>query len=315
MSALLSLPTCREQRICPRALAEAVGESMLIALRARHIQEMPVLAQIPQMLAAHDVAGLTALGALLRGAIERGERLWITTADAARIRELEDVTGPGIVHRIGMDGIGTGDDGIETAIAVRPAELAAALAGTASRHGQSAGVLRAALIDAETVLLPREGARSLHRAELPVRPRSAGARMLRDPRSLAYLVVFAYSSLRVLPVMFIRQFHGSLWVLWGMDVLTAIPYTWGVIAAITGGRWWIRVAGMAVTIVTFVAPYVYFWLHGRGYPPGVVALVAGMIAAGVVLEVGKQLRTQRLHRLLRTPGSSAARSRPGTTAR
>lgn len=281
---------------------------MLIALRARHIQDMPVLADIPVLLAEDDQAGLHALGALLRSGIERGERLWITAMDPAALEALEDLTGPGIVHRIG-----TADDpGPQVPVAVRPVELAAALAGHDGSFPHGSALLRSTLIDADTVLVPRRQAARLHDAQVPVRPRSAFSRLLRDPRSLAYLVVFAYSSLRVLPVMFVKQFHGSLWVLWTMDIVTAVPYTWGVIAAITGGRWWIRVAGMVVTIVTFVAPYIYFWLHGRAYPPGVTGIVIGMILLGLLLEVGKQIRTARLNRELRRAPAADA---PGSSAR
>jgi molecular chaperone GrpE len=35
-------------------------------------------------------------------------------------------------------------------------------------------------------------------------------------------VIFAYSAVRALPLVFVREFHGSILVLWSIDVLTAL---------------------------------------------------------------------------------------------
>ncbi|MFY9263242.1 MAG: hypothetical protein GX483_02700 [Actinomycetaceae bacterium] len=115
-------------------------------------------------------------------------------------------------------------------------------------------------------------------------------RSLRSPKFWAYTVVFLYSALRALPLTFVKHFHGSILLLWTMDIATAIPYTWGVLAFITDRRPLIRFLGLVVTIVTFVAPYVYFWTHGRHYPPKVIVVVVAMIVGAIAFEVLNYLR-------------------------
>ena len=69
----------------------------------------------------------------------------------------------------------------------------------------------------------------------------------------------------------------------------------------------IRFAGFLVTLITFVAPYVYFFLagddgHGHGYPQWVVLVVIGLVLATFLLEGGRWLRDVVVARGLRAPG-------------
>lgn len=111
-----------------------------------------------------------------------------------------------------------------------------------------------------------------------------------------YLVVFVYSALRALPLVFVPEFHGSIVVLWLIDVVTAIPYTWGLIAMVTGATRAVRLAGAATAIVTFVAPYVYFWTHGEHYPAHVLAVIAALIGFGLWIEIRKFRQERSLER-------------------
>ena len=99
---------------------------------------------------------------------------------------------------------------------------------------------------------------ALQRSGVEVVPRSRTLRMLWNPVALAYLVVFIYSSLRAVPVAFVPGFHGRVWVLWTIDVLTAIPYTWGLVEMVAGRRIRYRLLGLLTTLVTFLASYAYF---------------------------------------------------------
>lgn len=120
------------------------------------------------------------------------------------------------------------------------------------------------------------------------------ARIVNNPQFIVYLVVFVYSSLRALPVVFIKQFHGSLLVLWSIDIVTAIPYTWGVLAMLFAKRWQTRALGTLTTLATFISPYVYFWLHGRHYPPYVAVVIAALTLLSVLTEFGKFRHERRL---------------------
>lgn len=113
---------------------------------------------------------------------------------------------------------------------------------------------------------------------------------------LAYIAVFVYSALRALPLMFVEEFYGSVLVIWLMDVLTAIPYTWGVLEFAVSPRPARRWLGLAIAIVTFAAPYIYFWSHGNDYPLGVTAIVIAMIIGAFLWEAIKYVRTrEKLH--------------------
>ena len=63
---------------------------------------------------------------------------------------------------------------------------------------------------------------------------------------------------------------------------------------ITASRPLERYAGAIVALVTFISPYVYFWIHGRGYPGSVVVIVALMILASIATEVWRSVQNSRL---------------------
>ncbi len=166
-----------------------------------------------------------------------------------------------------------------------------------------------ALRDMPTNRMGRE-ALALIPDSVPVRRAGWFERLLQHPSLPVYLIVFAYSSLRVLPVTLVREFHGSLLVLWMIDVVTAIPYTWGVLAMIFSAKRRIRLLAALTTLVTFVVPYVYFWLHGTAYPPYVPIVIAALTIGSVLLEVNRFVQEQRLRRRYRSvstvPSSAGA---------
>ena len=93
-------------------------------------------------------------------------------------------------------------------------------------------------------------------------------------------------------------------MLWTIDIVTAVPYAWGIIAMVAGRRRRIRFAGFLVTLITFVLPYVYFFFagsHGDGnhYPGWVIMVVIGLVLATVLLEGGHWLRDVAVARGLR----------------
>ena len=47
-------------------------------------------------------------------------------------------------------------------------------------------------------------------------------------------------------------------MLWLIDILTAVPYTWGIVEMVTGRRLRWRLLGLATTLLTLLAPCVYF---------------------------------------------------------
>lgn len=139
---------------------------------------------------------------------------------------------------------------------------------------------------------------------VPVRRVGWLRRALLHPSFPVYLIVFVYSALRVLPVAFISQFQGSLLVLWLIDVVTAVPYTWGVLAMLFAQRLRIRMIATVTTIVTFIVPYVYFWMNGTGYPRYVPVVIATLTILSMLVETSKYVQEQRLRRSYRAVATS-----------
>ena len=167
------------------------------------------------------------------------------------------------------------------------------------------GFLRTVLEGTDPLRVSRHTLAALREAGVDLVPRAEIVRLLHNPRFLAYATVFIYSSLRALPATFAPGFRGNPWVLWTIDIVTAVPYTWGIIAMVAGRRRRIRFTGFLVTLITFIAPYVYFFFagsHGDGnrYPGWVIMVVIGLVLATVLLEGGRWLRDVAVARGLRT---------------
>ncbi len=158
--------------------------------------------------------------------------------------------------------------------------------------------IRQAFLGIDATHLPPEISGALRACGIKQTRRSRLAKWFTDPKVLAYLVVITYSSLRVLPVSLVKEFHGSLVVLWTMDIATAIPYTWGVLAMFTAKRQLVRVVGTFTTAITFAAPYVYFAMTGKDYPTYVIVIVILFIISGFLVEGTKYLRERYLVKFL-----------------
>lgn len=161
--------------------------------------------------------------------------------------------------------------------------------------------LRMAFEGADSASVSTRNYEALKACGARVVPSSWLTRSLRSPKFWAYVVIFVYSSLRALPLMFVPHFHGSVALLWTMDIVTAVPYTWGIIAFVADRRRWVRYLGLFVTVVTFVAPYVYFWTHGKHYPPRVIVVVMTMIVGAIAYEVFNYLRDRTIAKKLSVP--------------
>lgn len=159
--------------------------------------------------------------------------------------------------------------------------------------------IRRHLEGVDSTRLSRADFAALQAGGVDILIRSDLYRTLHSPGFWAYAVVMAYSLCRALPVLWVPHFTGSIWVLWGIDVVTAVPYTWGVVTLVAGRTLGRRLFGLVVTLVTLMAPYVYFWTHGSGHPPIVDVVIGLLIAGAVLLEVGRWLRDRRVAAVVR----------------
>ena len=301
------------------AVVDRIGD-----LTRFNVAEVPELAHVssPEELLTPDEHGW-ALGHALSLAVEHGQRLWLSEVNPQQLVRLHAVLGEDLVHVVSLDedfldepksagapepgSAGHGSEGSEgsgtVVVAVSPRRL---LDEWATGTPAQINYLRTVLEGTDPLRVSRHTLAALREAEVDLVPRAGIVRMLHNPRFLAYATVFVYSSLRALPATFAPGFQGNPWVLWTIDIVTAVPYTWGIIAMVAGRRRRIRFAGFLVTLITFVAPYVYFFLagddgHGHGYPQWVVLVVIGLVLSTFLLEGGRWLRDVAVARGLRAP--------------
>ena len=312
---VLDGPLARRRRIDAARIRELAGVTRCGDLGVRQVVELPALADLATTTASQlrlpDGAGWR-IGQALGHAIEQGVRLWLCEVTAEAVPLISRAIGDDLIHIVSLpepiavpaaDG-SDGSDGSAApeaepenkpdvpataspapdgtvVIALSPLALLLALT---DGDDDSRRYLRTVLAGVDTLRCSSRAIVALQRSGVEVVPRSRALRLLWNPVALAYLLVFVYSSLRAIPVAFVPGFHGQVWVLWTIDILTAIPYTWGLVEMVAGRRIRYRLLGLATTLVSFLAPYVYFWITGRDYPPWVITVVMAMIVGSAGLE-------------------------------
>ncbi len=277
----------------PRVVANSptVQAHSMVPDQVREAADVKRLAELgphnTRLLKAEDLLNVTALVPLLRMSIESGVALWMVSAtdpvEAAILRS-----------RFGNSAyVLTGSTRAEAVIfGFQPT-------GVLHQLLNRGDVRPNVFADMDGTCLDWRTLRLLEDRGIPVRRDSWIRRALRHPQFIVYLAVFLYSSLRALPVAFVKEFHGSLVLLWTIDIVTAIPYTWGVLTMLFGKRLSIRLIGAVVTLITFVAPYIYFWMHGRDYPPYVIIVIVILTALTVTIELLKYIDERMLERRYR----------------
>lgn len=315
MRSILDLPFTHAFALDPQAVIDISGVARLSELNAKNaviIDSLRSLAHTntQDFYAIDDAA--EALGTALRMAISSRQLLWFSSLPHSDVDKIQNILGGDIVHVMGpelavdkLDGstlelpIALKQRGEPLApIAISPSELVQAWA-----HGtlEQQKLLAYLLEGTNTLVMQQENLHALRKVGTKLIERNPVWRLLYNPKVLAYLVVMVYSSLRALPVVFVPGFHGNVWVLWGIDIITAIPYTWGIVEMITGRSFGRRMLGLLITLVTFVSPYVYFWANGRDYPVWVTIFVIALIVAACAVEYVRWLRDRAISAILRQP--------------
>lgn len=303
LRSVTELPIAQRHVLDPEVLRTVAVVDRVGDLTRFNVAEVPELAQVssPEDLLAPDERGW-ALGHALSLAVEHGQRLWLSEVTPAQLEQLRVVLGEHLVHIASLNEVagaeetGGGDPADDdadalvdevTVVAVSPRHL---LDKWSTGTPAQIGFLRTVLEGTDPLRVSRHTLAALREAGVDLVPRAEIVRLLHNPRFLAYATVFIYSSLRALPVAFVPGFRGQWWVLWLIDILTAVPYTWGIVEMVAGRRLRWRLLGLATTLLTFLAPYVYFWIHGRDSPPGVLAIVVAMIVGSAGLEAARWWR-------------------------
>ncbi|MDO5721737.1 MAG: hypothetical protein Q4P06_04250 [Actinomycetaceae bacterium] len=277
--------------LSPEEFRLAAGIDRLADLRDRHVRELPSFGELEK----RDHRRY--LMSTLRDSLRKRERLWLIPFTAQDLEEWQQWLPAEIFKTVGPEQEYEGEK--VTPMGIAPIDIAQALADRA--NADDVDFLRTGLREIDGLVVPTRLYRKLIAVGVSVTPRTRLMRWLTNPRVLAYIVVFVYSALRALPVTFVKEFHGSILLLWTIDLVTAIPYTWGVIAMVTAPRFKMRLVGLVVTVVTFMLPYIYFGLNGRDYPDHILFIIGCLIAGTFVLEgykmwLDRRVRTSLLWR-------------------
>lgn len=315
MRSILDLPFTHAFALDPQAVIDISGVARLSELNAKNVATVDSLRSLAHtntqdFYAIDDAA--EALGTALRMAISSRQLLWFSSLPRSDVDKVRNILGGDIVHVVGPElAVDKLDDKtleLPSAlkqrgeplvpIAVSPSELVQVWA-----HGthKQKKLLAYLLEGTNTLVMQQKDLHALRKVGTKLIERNPVWRLLYNPKVLAYLVVMVYSSLRALPVVFVPGFHGNVWVLWSIDIITAIPYTWGIVEMITGRSFGRRMLGLLITLVTFVSPYVYFWANGRDYPVWVTIFVIALIVAACTVEYVRWLRDRAISAILRQP--------------
>ena len=250
-------------------------------LTTRVIEDPGVLADIAdEGFSPHSAVG-HALSHELHDAIQRRVRLWVTVIPTDKLERLRSALGASLIHRAGVPSNGY------TPIALSPLNL---LEQWSDGSAEQREFIRVAMAGLDTLTTSSHATHAARSVGAPIIERSAVLKLCRNPKFIAYVVVLIYSMARAVPVIYVPHFRGDWRILWFIDMVTAIPYTWGLIEMVAGQKLWHRIVGAFTTAITFVAPYVYFLMYGRHAPPGVWLAIAVIFFGGIFLEVFRYLR-------------------------
>ena len=250
-------------------------------LTTRIVEHPGALADIAaEGFSPHSAAG-HALSHELHDAIQRRVRLWIAEIPTDQLPRLREALGSDVIHEAGAP------SGGYTPIALSPLAL---LEAWADGTDEQRAFMRVAMAGLDTLSTASRATRAARAVGASIIERTAFLKLCRNPKFIAYVVVLVYSMARAVPVMYVPHFRGDWRILWAIDMITAIPYTWGLIEMVAGQKLWHRVIGAATSAVTFIAPYVYFLMYGRHAPPGVWTAIALIFFGGIFLEVFRYQR-------------------------
>ena len=250
-------------------------------LTTRIVEHPGALADIAaEGFSPHSAAG-HALSHELHDAIQRRVRLWIAEIPTDQLPRLREALGSDVIHEAGAP------SGGYTPIALSPLAL---LEAWADGTDEQRAFMRVAMAGLDTLSTASRATRAARAVGASIIERTAFLKLCRNPKFIAYVVVLVYSMARAVPVMYVPHFRGDWRILWAIDMITAIPYTWGLIEMVAGQKLWHRIVGAITSAVTFLALYVYFLMYGRHAPPGVWTAIALIFFGGIFLEVFRYQR-------------------------
>jgi hypothetical protein len=299
---LMSLPTTEHFDVDPDLLCEAAGIRQLSDIKPEEVIEISGLVARRQQGENNTESSLDATIALyarmLHDSLEQGHKLWLLNVEKGFLKYLNIMIGRDQVKVLGPEKEYMGPPTLP--VAINPQDVIRAVFedtrfGSDMRRQHLKGVL--AGVDDRKI--PKDIRELLKRQNIPTKEYHPVKRILADPKTLVYSGLLAYSAARALPVAGVKEFHGDVGLLWGIDVATAIPYAKGIIEAFTGKNLRRRAVGAAVGAACFAAPYAYLEMAGEDYPNYVKAIVGGFVGLAVLKETASYAMRHGKNKALR----------------
>ena len=147
----------------------------------------------------HSAAG-HALPHELHDAIQRRVRLWLAVIPSDQLPRLRDALGADLIHEAGAP------SGGRTPIALSPLALLEAWAAGTDEQRE---FMRVSMAGLDTLSTASHATRAARAVGASIIERTAFLKLCRNPKFIAYVVVFVYSMARAVPVMFVPHFRGD----------------------------------------------------------------------------------------------------------
>lgn len=300
---LMSLPTTKHFTIDPEELRKTAEVDSLADVKHDEVVEISGLASRKYVGAdgrVHKSAGLDAVIALystmICDSLERGHKLWLMNTDAPLLRNFSFLIGEEQIHRLGDAQEYMGPPSIPAAI--NPTATVRAVLSEPKKYELAYGYLKEILKGADSKKIPQD-IQDLMVANGIEFKRTSKLRQHFSEKEIAFHgVVLAYSAARAFPVANIDQFHGDVATLWGIDVATSFPYSYGLAKMYAGKNVAQKAIGASIAVPNFLAPYAYLYAEGKDYPPVVNGIVTAMVGTAAILEMHKRRSRSKKHEKL-----------------
>jgi hypothetical protein len=299
---LASLPTLEHFNCDPRLIAETAGVNRLNVLSRNEVIEISGLSAAPVSngIESHDdleikikksdtLDAVPALyGEMLRAAVEKGHRLWVSNMETGLMQVISGMIGEEHLITIGKSKEYMGP--ATTPVAINPRSVIESI--FTVKEGEPAHMpyyrdyLRMILKGVNVDKVPKKFRKMLDENQVETERSSILQRTKQKKAELAVqALIFGYSAARAIPGASVDDFHGSDRLFIGGDLVTSVTYTKGMWMFYAGRTMKEKAIGAALAGPSFIAPYAYYYAEGKDYPAS-VNIVAGTLATiGLAAEV------------------------------
>jgi hypothetical protein len=292
---ILSLPVLNEFNCDPEIIKQVAHVSKVGDLRPSEVVEISALASLGGK--PSDIKNLGPVIELytrmLRSSLEEGHKLWVMGTDRRLTRKLSQLVGGDLFVKMGesKDYFGSLTD----PACLNPSDVVADfLLSDEPRRQPYRNVLIKGLEGVDASRISSQLRHVLTDAGVSFTVRSKAARVYesRKPEIAGLAFLLGWTALKAAPLAggAVPEFHGSVPIFYAWDVGTAPTYAAGMSWMLRkGSNLAKRITGTGLATGSFVAPYVYLYEHGQGYP----GYVNGAVGAFVAIALGNEISTRR----------------------